>query len=180
MVCTGVINWKRCVSHPNRRLEGATPEDRLAHHTDNVLLLHNAIHRQGLTQRTPFYRLWCWKRNLTKEQYAAVMGLNKDLKLKGNNFTNAATAFFIAYLIAEVPNGTFPHPVPARSRIERSILNQSQKASSSKSFPSQNGSPPMSSSGASQQPAPLQPTTIAPCSRRASSSASSKPPSHPR
>ncbi|KAI9857528.1 MAG: hypothetical protein M1824_004788 [Vezdaea acicularis] len=37
--------------------------------------------------------------------YAAVMGLNKDLKLKGNNFTNAATAFFIAYLIAEIPNG---------------------------------------------------------------------------
>ena len=38
-------------------------------------------------------------------QYAAVMGLNKDLKLKGNNFTNAATAFFIPYLIAEIPNG---------------------------------------------------------------------------
>lgn len=38
-------------------------------------------------------------------QYAAVMGLNKDLKLKGNEFTNAATWFFIAYLIAEVPNG---------------------------------------------------------------------------
>jgi hypothetical protein len=34
------------------------------------------------------------------------MGINKDLKLKGNDFTNAATAFFIAYLIAEVPNGT--------------------------------------------------------------------------
>ena len=35
------------------------------------------------------------------------MGLNKDLKLKGNEFTNAATWFFIAYLIAEVPNGWF-------------------------------------------------------------------------
>lgn len=34
------------------------------------------------------------------------MGLSKDLKLVGNDFTNAATAFFIAYLIAEVPNGT--------------------------------------------------------------------------
>jgi len=33
------------------------------------------------------------------------MGLQKDLALKGNNFSNAATAFFIAYLIAEVPNG---------------------------------------------------------------------------
>lgn len=33
------------------------------------------------------------------------MGPNKDLRLKGNNFTNAATAFFIACLVAEVPNG---------------------------------------------------------------------------
>lgn len=33
------------------------------------------------------------------------MGLNKELKLKANEFTNAATWFFFAYLIAEVPNG---------------------------------------------------------------------------
>ncbi len=38
-------------------------------------------------------------------QYAAVMGLNKELKLKANEFSNAATWFFIAFLIAEVPNG---------------------------------------------------------------------------
>ncbi|KAL8685579.1 MAG: hypothetical protein Q9218_007672 [Villophora microphyllina] len=36
--------------------------------------------------------------------YAAVMGMNKELKLKANEFSNAATWFFIAYLIAEVPN----------------------------------------------------------------------------
>lgn len=35
------------------------------------------------------------------------MGMNKDLKLVGNEFTNAATALFIANLIAEVPTGTF-------------------------------------------------------------------------
>jgi hypothetical protein len=35
------------------------------------------------------------------------MGLPKDLKLQGNDFTNAATAFFIAYLVAEVPTGMF-------------------------------------------------------------------------
>lgn len=41
------------------------------------------------------------------------MGLNKDLTLKGNDFTNAATAFFIAYLVAEVPNGISPmRPLP--------------------------------------------------------------------
>lgn len=33
------------------------------------------------------------------------MGMKKDLGLKGNNFSNAASAFFIAYLVAEVPNG---------------------------------------------------------------------------
>ncbi|KAF3479891.1 allantoate permease [Arthroderma uncinatum] len=45
--------------------------------------------------------------------YAAVMGLNKDLKLKGNNFSNAATAFFIAYLIAEIPTGYILNKVSA-------------------------------------------------------------------
>ena len=35
------------------------------------------------------------------------MGLNKELKLKANEFTNAATWFFIAFLIAEVPNGEY-------------------------------------------------------------------------
>lgn len=38
-------------------------------------------------------------------QYAAVMGLKKDLKLAGNEFSNTASWFFIAYLIAEAPNG---------------------------------------------------------------------------
>lgn len=36
------------------------------------------------------------------------MGITKDLGLVGNNFSNVASAFFIAYLIAEVPNGQFP------------------------------------------------------------------------
>lgn len=44
---------------------------------------------------------------LIGKQYAAVMGLPKDLKLKDNDFTNAATAFFIAYLVAEVPTGWY-------------------------------------------------------------------------
>lgn len=35
------------------------------------------------------------------------MGITKDLGLVGNNFSNVASAFFIAYLIAEVPNGWF-------------------------------------------------------------------------
>jgi hypothetical protein len=37
------------------------------------------------------------------------MGLPKDLELVGDNFTNAATALYIAYLIAEVPTGRSPH-----------------------------------------------------------------------
>ncbi|KAJ5768780.1 hypothetical protein N7520_003339 [Penicillium odoratum] len=36
--------------------------------------------------------------------YASVMGLRKDLKLVGNEFSDIATYFFVAYLIAEVPN----------------------------------------------------------------------------
>ncbi|KAJ5963194.1 hypothetical protein N7481_013499 [Penicillium waksmanii] len=36
--------------------------------------------------------------------YAAVMGIKVHLNLKGNEFSNTASWFFIAYLIAEVPN----------------------------------------------------------------------------
>src|ERR1700733_163725 len=45
--------------------------------------------------------------NLVKifPKYAAVMGMNEDLKLVGHNFSNVATALFIATLIAEVPTG---------------------------------------------------------------------------
>ncbi|RAO73874.1 uncharacterized protein BHQ10_009886 [Talaromyces amestolkiae] len=45
--------------------------------------------------------------------YAAVMGLSVELKLVGNDFTNASTSFFIAYLIAEVPNTFLLQKVPA-------------------------------------------------------------------
>ncbi|KAH8672594.1 permease of the major facilitator superfamily [Tricladium varicosporioides] len=37
--------------------------------------------------------------------YANVMGLAKDTKLKGNEFSWMATAFFIAFALAEVPQG---------------------------------------------------------------------------
>ncbi|KAL1966148.1 hypothetical protein VTN77DRAFT_4700 [Rasamsonia byssochlamydoides] len=45
--------------------------------------------------------------------YAAVMGITTDLKLKGNDFSNAATSFFIAYLVAEAPNTWLLQKVPA-------------------------------------------------------------------
>lgn len=45
--------------------------------------------------------------DLTFMQYAAVMGMNTDLTLTVNDFSNASTAFFIAYLVAEVPNSRF-------------------------------------------------------------------------
>lgn len=33
------------------------------------------------------------------------MGITPDLHLTGNDFSNASTALFIAYLVAEIPNG---------------------------------------------------------------------------
>ncbi|KAF1997590.1 putative MFS transporter [Amniculicola lignicola CBS 123094] len=45
--------------------------------------------------------------------YAAVMGLPKDLHLKGNDFTNAATAFSVAFIVAEIPNIYLLQRVPA-------------------------------------------------------------------
>ena len=85
---------------------------------------------------------------LISKQYAAVMGLNKDLKLKGNDFTNAATAFFIAYLIAEVPNGKRPLPLLPIDD-PRLFSNWYIKLWFFKRFPSQNGSRSISFSGAS-------------------------------
>ena len=36
------------------------------------------------------------------------MGMNEDLKLVGNNFTNAVTSLYVATLIAEVATGRLP------------------------------------------------------------------------
>lgn len=43
---------------------------------------------------------------LSASKYSNVMGLSKDLKLKGNDFSNAGSAFWIAVLLAEIPNGS--------------------------------------------------------------------------
>ncbi|RDW77708.1 hypothetical protein BP6252_05761 [Coleophoma cylindrospora] len=45
--------------------------------------------------------------------YAAVMGINQALKLTKNDFSNIASAFYIAFLIAEVPNAVILQKVPA-------------------------------------------------------------------
>ncbi|KIM92208.1 hypothetical protein PILCRDRAFT_301 [Piloderma croceum F 1598] len=44
--------------------------------------------------------------------YAAVMGMNEDLKLVGNNFTNAATALYIATFIGEILTGCILQKIP--------------------------------------------------------------------
>ncbi|KAK5946824.1 hypothetical protein PMZ80_000968 [Knufia obscura] len=54
--------------------------------------------------------------------YAAVMALPKDLKLQGNEFTNAATSFFISYLIAEIPNGYILNKVPAGKWLGANVM----------------------------------------------------------
>lgn len=47
---------------------------------------------------------------LTTHKYAAVMGLNQDLNLKGNEFSNIATFLFVGLLCFEIPNSE-PHDV---------------------------------------------------------------------
>ena len=39
--------------------------------------------------------------------YAAVMGIQKDLNLKGNDFSNIATFLFVGLLCFEIPNSTY-------------------------------------------------------------------------
>ncbi|KAI9705244.1 MAG: hypothetical protein M1820_005242 [Bogoriella megaspora] len=54
--------------------------------------------------------------------YAAVMGLNKDLKLKGDEFSNASSAFSIAYLVAGVLNGLVINKVPAAKWLAINVV----------------------------------------------------------
>ncbi|KAF3931158.1 Sialin [Dactylellina cionopaga] len=54
--------------------------------------------------------------------YAAVMGLNEDLHLQGNEFSWCATAFFCAFLAAEIPTGFFLQKIPAAKYLGFSVI----------------------------------------------------------
>ncbi|KAK6534161.1 hypothetical protein TWF281_005496 [Arthrobotrys megalospora] len=54
--------------------------------------------------------------------YAAVMGLNQDLRLQGNEFSWCATAFFIAFLLAEIPTGIFLQKIPTAKYLGFSVI----------------------------------------------------------
>ncbi|KAF2118301.1 putative MFS transporter [Lophiotrema nucula] len=54
--------------------------------------------------------------------YAAVMGLPKDLDLHGNDFTIVATAFFVAYILSELPNIYLLQRVPAAKWLSLNIF----------------------------------------------------------
>ncbi|KAF3319090.1 hypothetical protein TWF173_003543 [Orbilia oligospora] len=54
--------------------------------------------------------------------YAAVMGLNQDLRLKGNEFSWCATAFFIAFLLAEIPTGIILQKLPTAKYLGFSVI----------------------------------------------------------
>ncbi|KAI4113473.1 MAG: hypothetical protein LQ345_005559 [Seirophora villosa] len=54
--------------------------------------------------------------------YAAVMGLNQELKLQANEFSNAATWFFIAFLIAEVPTALILQRVPVAKWLGANVI----------------------------------------------------------
>ncbi|KAI2732353.1 hypothetical protein CBS147332_1492 [Penicillium roqueforti] len=71
--------------------------------------------RRKIDRRLIPYMLCCYVLQFLDKvmlNYAAVMGIKKDLGLVGNDFSNVATWFFIAYLIAEVPNVYFLQKVP--------------------------------------------------------------------
>lgn len=39
------------------------------------------------------------------------MGLQKDLQMQGQDFSWTATAFFIGYVVAELPQGQYIKPI---------------------------------------------------------------------
>lgn len=102
-------------------------------------------------------------------QYAAVMGIKKDLKLAGNEFSNVATWVFIAYLIAEVPNGEWLY-LPSWHLLG-GLFNTASSSPLSlycqcifyRQYPLPNGSVEMFSFGELQLPPPLAPEAIRVC-----------------
>ncbi|GAM83515.1 hypothetical protein ANO11243_015030 [Dothideomycetidae sp. 11243] len=54
--------------------------------------------------------------------YANVMGLQKDLKLKGNEFSNANTYFYAALTIAELATGFILNKVPAQKWLGANVI----------------------------------------------------------
>ncbi|KAJ4254007.1 hypothetical protein NW762_010410 [Fusarium torreyae] len=54
--------------------------------------------------------------------YSAVMGLNQDLKLQGNDFSNIATFLFVGLLCFEIPNIYFLQMVPAGKWLGGNVI----------------------------------------------------------
>ncbi|KAL6914725.1 hypothetical protein FSST1_012485 [Fusarium sambucinum] len=54
--------------------------------------------------------------------YSAVMGLNQDLKLQGNDFSNIATFLFVGLLCFEIPNIYFLQMVPAGKWLGANVI----------------------------------------------------------
>ncbi|KAG5931783.1 hypothetical protein E4U53_001608 [Claviceps sorghi] len=54
--------------------------------------------------------------------YAAVMGINKDLRLGGNDFSNVATFLFVGLLCFEVPNTYFLQIFPAAKWLGVNVI----------------------------------------------------------
>jgi len=50
------------------------------------------------------------------------MGLNKDLHLTGNQFSNVGTFFFVVLLVAEIPNGLILNKIPAAKWLGISVI----------------------------------------------------------
>ncbi|KAL4954389.1 major facilitator superfamily domain-containing protein [Aspergillus filifer] len=54
--------------------------------------------------------------------YANIMGLQKDLGMQGNDFSWLATAFYIAYAVAEVPQGILLQKYPVTKVLGFNVL----------------------------------------------------------
>jgi hypothetical protein len=52
------------------------------------------------------------------------MGMKEDLELQGNEFSNVATAFFVAYLVAELPMGERDIQKNVKSKLTRPLGTQ--------------------------------------------------------
>ncbi|KAJ9136530.1 Thiamine pathway transporter THI73 [Coniochaeta hoffmannii] len=99
----------------------------LDHHRDAVAV--DAIDIAVLRRRIDFHivplMFLCYTLQFLDKvilNYAAVMGLQKDLGLKGNDFSNVATFLFVGLLCFEIPNIYLLQAVPAAKWLGLNVI----------------------------------------------------------
>lgn len=101
----------------------STPESRTSE--DQLSIVDDASVTRKVDWRVVPIMLACYTTHFLDKvliNYANVMGLQKDLHMKGNDFSWMATAIFIGFAVAETPQGILLQRFPVKRVLGINIL----------------------------------------------------------